>query len=180
MIREALIISAIGLITNVGFSLVAHTFKESTIKTGFSVVLIIAGSSMLMKPIQGNEKRVPLVALILISLVIGTITGLCGIGGGFLAIPILVLFFKNSPIKAAGTSLLIIILNSLVAFIAHYSSWQNVDWNIPITMAISAVLTARLASLKVQSVNPQLLRKLFAVLLYCISLFTLFQTWIIS
>jgi len=180
LIREALIISAIGLITNVGFSLVAHTFKESTIKTVFSIVLIIAGSSMLMKPIQGKEKRVPLAALILISLVIGTITGLCGIGGGFLAIPILVLFFKNSPIKAAGTSLLIIILNSIVAFIAHYSSWQDVDWNIPIIMAISAVLTARLASIKVQSVNPKLLRKAFAALLYLISTFTLIETWIIS
>ena len=105
LFREALIIWALGLTTNIAFSILAYRLSDSVLTTGLAVVLIVAGSSMLIKPIAGTEKRVPLVWLILISLVIGMLTGLFGIGGGFLAIPILVLFFKVPQGKAAGTSL---------------------------------------------------------------------------
>lgn len=180
LIREALIISSVGLITNVGFSVIAHRLSDVVITTGFSLVLIVAGTSMLIKPITGSEKKVPILWLITISLIIGSITGLFGVGGGFLAIPILVLFFKNTQAKAAGTSLLIIVLNSIIAFFAHYKSWGEVNWTVPIAMSISAVMVARIASMRSSVANPVVLRKAFAYLLYAISLFTLLQTWFIS
>ena len=180
LVKEAFIVSAIGSVANIGFSLNLYRFSDQIIKSGFAFVLVIAAVSMLIKPVVGSEKKVPLTWLIFISLIIGTITGLFGIGGGFLAIPILVLFFKTPPIKAAGTSLLIIVLNSIVAFIFHYAIWSDVDWKIPIIMAISAVVIARLASLKASTVSPQLLKRAFAYLLFAISAFTLIQTWFIS
>jgi uncharacterized membrane protein YfcA len=91
LFKEALVIWGIGLITNLGFSIVAHNLPDSVITTGFSVVLVTAGTMMLIKPVAGTEKKVPLFWLVVISLIIGSITGLFGIGGGFLAIPILVL-----------------------------------------------------------------------------------------
>lgn len=180
LVKEAFIVSAIGSVANIGFSLNLYRFSDQIIKSGFAFVLVIAAVSMLIKPVVGSEKKVPLTWLIFISLIIGTITGLFGIGGGFLAIPILVLFFKTPPIKAAGTSLLIIVLNSIVAFIFHYAIWSDVDWKIPIIMAISAVVIAHLASLKASTVSPQLLKRAFAYLLLVISAFTLIQTWFIS
>jgi hypothetical protein len=51
---------------------------------------------------------------------------------------------------------------------------------VPIAMAISAVVIARLASIKSGQMNPTLLRKSFAFLLYAIALFTLVETWIIA
>lgn len=180
LIKEAIIISAIGTVTNVGFSLNLESFSDQFIKSGFALVLIIAATSMLIKPVIGSEKKVPLLWLLFISLIIGTITGLFGVGGGFLAIPILVLFFKTSASKAAGTSLLIIVLNSIIAFLAHYAIWGQVNWKLPIIMALSAVVIARLASIKASSVNPLILKRAFAYLLFAISAFTLVQTWIIS
>lgn len=180
LVKEAFIVSAIGSVANIGFSLNLYRLSDQIIKSGFAFVLVIAAVSMLIKPVVGSEKKVPLTWLLFISLIIGTITGLFGIGGGFLAIPILVLFFKTPPIKAAGTSLLIIVLNSIVAFIFHYAIWSDVDWKIPIIMAISAVVIARLASLKASTVSPQLLKRAFAYLLLVISAFTLIQTWLIS
>lgn len=180
LVKEAFIVSAIGSVANIGFSLNLYRLSDQIIKSGFAFVLVIAAVSMLIKPVVGSEKKVPLTWLIFISLIIGTITGLFGIGGGFLAIPILVLFFKTPPIKAAGTSLLIIVLNSIVAFIFHYAIWSDVDWKIPIIMAISAVVIARLASLKASTVSPQLLKRALAYLLFAISAFTLIQTWFIS
>ena len=178
--REALIIWALGLTTNITFSILAYRLSNSVLTTGLALVLIVAGSSMLIKPIAGTEKRVPLAWLILISLVIGMLTGLFGIGGGFLAIPILVLFFKVPQGKAAGTSLAIIAINSITAFFGHYRSWDDVDWKIPLVMAVAAVIVARLASIKSGQLNPALMKKGFAILLYSIAAFTLLQTWVIA
>ena len=178
--REALIIWALGLTTNILFSILAYRLSNSVLTTGLALVLIVAGSSMLIKPIAGTEKRVPLAWLILISLVIGMLTGLFGIGGGFLAIPILVLFFKVPQGKAAGTSLAIIAINSITAFFGHYRSWDDVDWKIPLVMAVAAIAIARMASIKSGQLNPVLMKKGFAVLLYSIAVFTLLQTWVIA
>jgi uncharacterized membrane protein YfcA len=180
LFREALIIWALGLTTNISFSILAYRLSDSVLTTGLALVLIVAGTSMLIKPVAGTEKKVPLIWLILISLVIGMLTGLFGIGGGFLAIPILVLFFKVPQGKAAGTSLAIIAINSITAFFAHYQSWDNVDWKIPLFMAVAAVVIARIASIKSGQLNPVLLKKGFAVLLYSIAVFTLLQTWVIA
>jgi len=180
LFREALIIWALGLTTNVLFSILAYRLSNSVLTTGLALVLIVAGSSMLIKPIAGTEKRVPILWLIVISLIIGMITGLFGIGGGFLAIPILVLFFKVPQGKAAGTSLAIIAINSITAFFGHNRSWDDVDWKIPLVMAVAAVIVARLASIKSGQLNPALMKKGFAILLYSIAAFTLLQTWVIA
>jgi uncharacterized membrane protein YfcA len=180
LFREASIIWALGLTTNITFSILAYRLSNSVLTTGLALVLIVAGSSMLIKPIAGTEKRVPLAWLVLISLVIGMLTGLFGIGGGFLAIPILVLFFKIPQGKAAGTSLAIIAINSITAFFGHYRSWDDVDWKIPLVMAVAAVIVARMASIKSGQLNPALMKKGFAILLYSIAVFTLLQTWVIA
>ena len=180
LFKEAFVIWALGLVTNVGFSIIAHRLSDSVITTGFSIVLLSAGTAMLIKPVAGTEKKIPLVWLVVISLVIGSMTGLFGIGGGFLAVPVLVLFFKNPQGKAAGTSLAIISLNSITAFFGHYQNWSEVTWTVPIAMSISAVIIARLASIKSGQLNQAILRKAFAGLLYSIAIFTLLQTWVIA
>jgi uncharacterized membrane protein YfcA len=47
-------------------------------------------------------------------------------------------------------------------------------------MAISAVVKARLASIKSGQMNPAVLRKSFAFLLYAVAIFTLLETWVIA
>ena len=47
-------------------------------------------------------------------------------------------------------------------------------------MALTAVIVARLASIKSGQVDQALLKKGFAILLYAIALFTLLQTWVIA
>jgi uncharacterized membrane protein YfcA len=180
LFKEALTIWALGLSTNIGFSILVYRISSSVLTTGLAIVLITAGTTMLIKPVAGTEKKVPLFWLILISLIIGMITGLFGIGGGFLAIPILVLFFKVPPAKAAGTSLAIIAINSITAFFGHYQSWDDVNWTVPLAMAVAAVIVARMASIKSGQVNPEILKKAFAILLYAIAIFTLLQTWVIA
>lgn len=175
--RDAFVISGIGLITNIGFSSIAESFSEEFITTGFAVILTVAGLSMLRSPIKDQHQRMPVTTLIFLSLVIGSMTGIFGIGGGFLAIPVLVLFFGTPQKIAAGTSLLIISLNSLIALLAHYKVWGDVDWHIPTIMAISAVIVATLSSHFGKVSSPELMRRAFAGLLFTVALFTVAQTW---
>ncbi|MEY4469200.1 MAG: hypothetical protein RLZZ87_524 [Actinomycetota bacterium] len=177
--RDALVISGIGLITNIGFSSIADSFSDDFITTGFALILTVAGFSMLRSPIKDQHQRMPVTTLIFLSLLIGSMTGIFGIGGGFLAIPVLVLFFGTPQKIAAGTSLLIISLNSLIAFLAHYKAWGDVDWHIPATMAISAVIVATLSSHFGKVASPELMRKAFASLLFSIAIFTIVHTWIL-
>ncbi|MEY4970680.1 MAG: hypothetical protein RLZZ277_911 [Actinomycetota bacterium] len=173
--RDAFVIWGIGLTTNLGFSSISDSFSDTFIKSGFAVVLLFAGASMLRSPFTDTHSRMPISQLILISLVIGSMTGIFGIGGGFLAIPVLVLFFGTPQNIAAGTSLLIISLNSITAFLGHHKVWSEVDWKIPTIMAISAVIIASFASHHGGVSSPEKLRKAFALLLFVIAGFTLLQ-----
>ncbi|MTA46934.1 MAG: TSUP family transporter, partial [Actinobacteria bacterium] len=147
LVKEALIIWALGLVTNIGFGLIITKIPDQFILFGFSFVLIGAGYSMLRAPIKDHaEKSMPFWALITLSLLIGSLTGLFGVGGGFLAIPVLVLFFHTPQNKAAGTSLLIIALNCITAFIAKHSIWTEINWHYPAVIALSAVIVSMLAS----------------------------------
>lgn len=180
LVRESLTIWAIGLATNFGGAYILPSLPESLVLTGFALVLIGAGTSMLVKSPQADaERRVSPIALVFISLLIGAITGLFGIGGGFLAIPILVLFYNVAPAKAAGTSLFIITINTLTGFFAHYRHWDEINWTYPILIAIFAVLVSQLASRRSARVRPEVLKRAFAYTVYAIAAFTLIDTWLI-
>jgi uncharacterized membrane protein YfcA len=131
-------------------------------------------------PKESSERKVSPLALIAISLVIGAITGLFGIGGGFLAIPILILFYNVAPAKAAGTSLFIIAINTLTGFFAHYRHWDEVNWSIPLVVALMALVISRLASRHSSNISPATLKKAFALFVFAIATFTLVDTMLIS
>ena len=181
LIKESLTIWAIGLVTNLTGAYYLPRIDENVILTGFSLVLISAGVSMLIpSPTESSERKVSPIALIGISLIIGALTGLFGIGGGFLAIPILVLFYNVSPARAAGTSLFIIMINTLTGFFAHYRHWDEVNWLIPGVIATVALLVSRFASRHSSKLSPATLKRTFALFVFAIALFTLVDTWVIT
>lgn len=173
--RDALAIWAIGLTTNIAFSSIVHRLPEDFIAIGFSLVIIFAGLSMLGSPLTTIHKRMSWPVLILISLLIGCITGLFGIGGGFLVIPVLVLGFGTSHAIAAGTALFVIAINSATALLGHNALWAEVAWEIPLIMGASAVVIAQIASRIKLPIADTVLRKIFAYLLFSVAIFTLVE-----
>lgn len=178
--RDALAIWAIGLTTNLGFSNLVDNLPEDFIAIGFSCVIIFAGLSMLGSPLTTMKKRMSWPVLIGISLVIGSITGLFGIGGGFLVIPVLVLGFGTSQSVAAGTALLVIAINSITALIGHHALISEVSWRIPLAMGITAVIIAQIASRIKLPIQDVVLRKTFAYLLFSVALFSLVERLFIA
>jgi hypothetical protein len=173
--RDAVVIWAIGLTTNIGFSSLVHKLSEDFIAIGFSLVIIFAGLSMLGSPLTTIHRRMSWPVLIGISLLIGSITGLFGIGGGFLVIPVLVLGFGTSHVVAAGTALLVIAMNSATALLGHNALWSEVPWDIPLVMGASAVVIAQIASRIKLPIQDVLLRKIFAFLLFSVAIFSLIE-----
>ncbi|UKJ07523.1 sulfite exporter TauE/SafE family protein [Solitalea lacus] len=98
----------------------------------FALVMLFAAYSMIKKPKYAEQEKVQQnpnnTLLIAQGLFVGEVTGLVGAGGGFLIIPALVIM-ANLPIKKAiGTSLVIIVLNSLIGFMSNHVGIQASDW----------------------------------------------------
>ena len=86
-------------------------------------------------------------------LVVGTLTGLVGAGGGFLIIPALVLFSKLDMRMAVGTSLLIIAAKSLLGFIGDIYNYE-INWlflAIFSTISITGIFIGTFLSTKIQA-----------------------------
>lgn len=88
----------------------------------FAVVMLAAGLFMLRGPAGDDAPRSPAgrSAVAAGGAATGVLTGLVGVGGGFLIVPGLTLAGGLDIRRATGTSLAIIVLNSLTGFWKHF------------------------------------------------------------
>jgi uncharacterized membrane protein YfcA len=95
----------------------------------FAVLMILAALPMIRKQSESDAppSPKPVYQLVLQGIGVGFITGLVGAGGGFLIIPALVFLGGLKFKTAAGTSLLIIGLNSLMGFLGDVLNYP-MDW----------------------------------------------------
>ncbi len=177
--REGLAIWSFGLPANFAGAYFLPKIPDAFILTGFSLILVLAGASMLLRQVSEKpELKMSTATLISLSFLIGAMTGLFGIGGGFVAIPILVLFYHVSPSKAAGTSLFVITVNTLTGFFAHYRHWDEVKWSLPITIAVVALIVSQIAANQSKRFPANTMKQVFAITVFAIAGFTLLETWI--
>jgi uncharacterized membrane protein YfcA len=78
--------------------------------------------------------------LLFYGIIVGMITGIIGIGGGFLIIPALVLGTRMEIKKAIGTSLVIISANALIGFLGTDTSSIIIDYQLMIYFSIASIL----------------------------------------
>ncbi|WP_369393421.1 sulfite exporter TauE/SafE family protein [Streptomyces sp. CG1] len=102
---------------------------------------------------------------------LGTVTGVLGVGGGFLAVPALVGVLGLRMREAVGTSLLVITVNSLAALGLRGGTVDRLDWSVVGPFAGAAVLGAwdgrRLAS----KAKAKTLQQVFALALLAVAAF---------
>lgn len=97
----------------------------------FAILMIPSAYSMLKKEkcIENTGTVTYNYPLILLEgLLVGSITGLIGAGGGFLIIPALVILANVEMKVAVGTSLIIIAIKSLLGFLLGDAMTMLIDW----------------------------------------------------
>ena len=114
-----------------------------------------------MKAEEASQKQVFNYPLIIIEgVVVGTLTGLVGAGGGFLIIPALVLLSKLPMKEAVGTSLVIIAAKSLIGFFGE-SSETLVDWTFLLTITALATVGIFIGSAFSKKIDGEKLKPAF-------------------
>jgi uncharacterized membrane protein YfcA len=109
-----------------------------------------------------------ILALLAIGLSAGLLAGLLGIGGGVVMVPAMVLIMGLDQHVAQGTSLLVIIPAAAFGSFTHHRHGR-VALRDAASLAVGGVLGAVLGSVTALSLDEQLLRRLFAVLILVVA-----------
>ncbi|WP_454132305.1 sulfite exporter TauE/SafE family protein [Microbacterium lacticum] len=145
----------------------------------FGLLMVAAGIRMLLPLAARDENperhRWWLVRAALIGLGVGLLTGLLGVGGGFVIVPALTLLLRMPMKRAIGTSLVIIVINSLAAAIAHFGVG---GLDVPLTLAftIPAMVASLVAARFAVRLPGRALQLGFAILVLCIAVVTMITT----
>ena len=114
-----------------------------------SAMLLLSGSQIKIRQekIRKLNLSVPRLSLITLPLgaILGTVSGLVGIGGGIWLSPILILTGLANPKTAAASASLFILTNSVSGFVAH-SITKEVDFALILPLAFVVLLGGFLGS----------------------------------
>ncbi|MFI0710723.1 sulfite exporter TauE/SafE family protein [Streptomyces inhibens] len=138
-----------------------HTGADSSRDhTGTDRLRDHAGTGRLRDPMRPIPHPARIIAT---AFVVGLLTGFFGVGGGFVVVPALTLILGLEMPVAIGTSLLVILINSLTA-LGTRAGTSNLDWPLLACFAATAALGSHLGNRLTTRLRPQVLTTAFASL----------------
>ena len=143
--------------------------------------IMLAAAGLMVRPPRADDAPAevrPAWKIAVDGLIVGVVTGLVGVGGGFLIVPALVLLGGLKMHRAVGTSLTIIALKSFTGFVKYIDVLADlelaVDWVLigvfALLVTVGTIVGNRLAS----RIPQMRLRQVFAVFLVTMGLFVLY------
>lgn len=148
----------------------------------FAVVMLLAAFMMFRREAPTKiAPGLPHAAWKIISegLAVGVLTGIVGVGGGFLIVPALVLLGGLPMHMAVGTSLAIIALKSTSGFYKYIDvlkeAGESIDWPLILIFAGIGIIGSFAGKKAGEYVAPEHLKKGFAAFLLIMGVFILWQ-----
>ena len=148
----------------------------------FAVVMLVAAGFMLRgSKVAETMGRIPRAGwkIALDGLGIGILTGLVGVGGGFLIVPALVLLGGLPMSLAVGTSLVIIAANAATGFIAHLGTVRALGIELDARAILTFIAVGGLGALAGHTAGRRLpqatLRRIFAMGLLALGAYVLWR-----
>lgn len=114
-------------------------------------------------------------SVIIIGLLAGILSGVFGVGGGVVMVPLLIFLLGYTQHQAQGTSLAVLAIP--VTFIGAYNyhvSGHEVNWKVALIIAVSFVLGAYFGSKFAISLDQKILKKIFGGILIIVALKMIF------
>jgi len=142
----------------------------------FALVMLVAAWRMLRGGVMQRPDHEPRrLAVVAGGIGVGALSGLVGVGGGFLIVPALVLLAGVPMASAVGTSLAVIALNSFTGFLKYLGVLQQqsleLDWRVLLTVAGIGVIGSFAGHRLGRRLPQATLRRLFGVFLVVMGLF---------
>ena len=142
----------------------------------FAIIMLLASISMIRK---GKDEEVVsknqlYYKTFVQGLIIGTITGIIGAGGGFLYVPALVLWANIPMKKAVGTSLIIVTINSLIGFMGDVQT-LDIEWGFLLIFTLISILGIILGVFLSKFVSGPKLKKSFGFFVLIMAIYIIFK-----
>lgn len=115
-------------------------------------------------------------ALLGIGLVVGVLSGLFGVGGGFLIVPALMLITEMGIHRAVATSLVVIALVGLAGAASAASAGREITWGLTGLFLLGGILGMGLGRVLAQRLAGPALQKLFAAAMVLLAVFILIHS----
>ena len=179
--RIAGIVGAAGIPTALLGGFVNHYLDPQVLLLVFAAIMVAAAIRMLRAttetggvcdpPGGGVAWRRCLPRAILTGLAVGFLTGLLGVGGGFLLVPALIIALGLRTPNAVATSLVIIVVNSVAGLMPYLTTGRGtgVDWRIVGVFALAAIVVPLPAGGLARHVPAATLRRGFAMLVLLVA-----------
>jgi len=118
-----------------------------------------------------------LAAIFATACVVGICSGLFGVGGGVLLVPLLVLLLGFDQHTAQGTSLIALVPpTGLLAFLAYYRAHQ-VDVKVGLLIIPGVILGGLVGGTLAERMSPRQMRIVFAILLFAVGAWQVGSAW---
>ncbi|MFF4569499.1 sulfite exporter TauE/SafE family protein [Streptomyces sp. NPDC001410] len=175
--RTGLLFAAAGIVPAMLGGALAGRLPAGALTAAFAVVAGTAAVRML-RPRAAAETAVPVRQdrAAAAGAGLGAITGVLGVGGGFLAVPALVSVLGMRMRDAVGTSLLVITANSLAALAMRAGTADGLDWAVIGPFAGAAVLGAWDGKRLGAKVSGHALQRTFALVLLAVAAYMMIDT----
>lgn len=185
-IKDGLLLGGLGVVGSFAGSALNHAVPAPVLMTAFAALLFVVAALMTRKrrraasdaasgiTREAGERR-GLPALIAAATGVGLLTGFFGVGGGFAVVPALVLVLGFTMPVAVGTSLLVIVVNSITALAARAGVGLEVDWSVILPFSVFGAAGSLLGAKVAQKVDEQKLNLGFTILLVAVACFVAYE-----
>jgi uncharacterized membrane protein YfcA len=128
---------------------------------------VAAPAAPARRPGIGSLSPAAVARVVLAGTAVGFLTGLFGVGGGFVIVPALTLALGLNMPQAIGTSLVVIVGNALVAL--GFRGVDAVDWGLALPFTATMVVGSLAGSLVAHRLPPKQSLQAFATLLVVVA-----------
>jgi len=161
---------------------ISNTISLEFFKISFAILLMLTGIYILFKNSiltkKSNDQSKSAFSLLLCytgTFIAGIISSLFGVGGGIIFVPIMILIFQMTMIKAAPTSQLILLITSLIGLFTHILLAKP-DYFAGLSLAAGAFIGGQIGAALSSHIGEKILQKLLSVFLIAVAIKLLFDT----
>jgi uncharacterized protein len=155
----------------------SHLVRPSLLMLSFAALMLVVGTLMLVRrPDRDGPCECVTWRCLTAGAFLGALTGLLGVGGGFLIVPALIFTAGVRTKQAIGSSLAIISLNSAAGLLGQLR-YINIDWRLTVLFLAASLIGMGFGLAIVRRVPARGIRLTFACTLLVIGGFVAYRNF---